>query len=142
MVALGFPLFRYQLSAFVIAGVICAGAGILLANATEFVSPSVMHWTRSGDLIIMIVLGGMQTLVGSIVGAFALLGLERQVSAVTIHWQIVVGLLLIGVSLFLQEGLYPSLTRLAATAYGKARDALFGSGTPATDEFSTGRRLR
>jgi len=122
--------------------VICAGAGILLANATEFVSPSVMHWTRSGDLIIMIVLGGMQTLVGSIVGAFALLGLERQVSAVTIHWQIVVGLLLIGVSLFLQEGLYPSLTRLAATAYGKTRDSLFGTSPRATDEFSTGRRLR
>jgi branched-chain amino acid transport system permease protein len=90
----------------------------------------------------MIVLGGMQTLVGSIVGAFAFLGLERQVSAVTVHWQIVVGLLLIGVSLFLQEGLYPSLTRLAAAAYGKTRDALFGTSTPTTDEFSTGRRLR
>jgi branched-chain amino acid transport system permease protein len=141
MIALGFPLFRYQLSAFVIAGVICAGAGILLANATEFVSPSIMHWTRSGDLIIMIVLGGMQTLVGSIVGAFALLGLERQVSAVTVHWQIVVGLLLIGVSLFLQEGLYPSLTRLAAAAYAKTRDALFGTSTSTTDEFSIGRRL-
>jgi branched-chain amino acid transport system permease protein len=141
MVALGFPLFRYQLSAFIIAGVICAGAGILLANATEFVSPSVMHWTRSGDLIIMITLGGMQTLVGSVVGAFALLGLERHVSALTVHWQIVVGLLLIGVSLFLQDGLYPSLTRLAASAYGRARDVLGGNSSPATDEIRTGRRL-
>jgi hypothetical protein len=44
--------------------------------------------------------------------------------------------------LFLQEGLYPSLTRLAAAAYGKTRDALFGTSTPTTDEFSTGRRLR
>ena len=60
----------------------------------------------------------------------------------TIHWQIVVGLLLIGVSLFLQEGLYPSLTRLAAAAYGKTRDALFGNSPRTTDEFSTGRRLR
>ena len=90
----------------------------------------------------MIVLGGMQTLVGSIVGAFAFLGLERQVSAITVHWQIVVGLLLIGVSLFLQEGLYPSLYVLAAAAYGKTRDALFGTSTPRADEFSTGRRLR
>ena len=84
-----------------------------------------MHWTRSGDLIIMITLGGMQTLVGSIVGAFALLGLERHVSAVTVHWQIVVGLLLIGVSLFLQEGLVSFAHALAAAAYGRTREALW-----------------
>ena len=142
MVALGFPLFRYQLSAFVIAGVICAGAGILLANATEFVSPSVMHWTRSGDLIIMIALGGMQTLVGSIVGAFSLLGLERHVSALTVHWQIVVGFLLIGVSLFLQDGLYPSLTRLAASAHGTAREALCRYSVSNNGWIKTGRRPR
>jgi branched-chain amino acid transport system permease protein len=125
MVALGFPLFRYQLSAFVIAGVICAIAGILSANATVFVSPSLMHWTRSGDLIIMVALGGMQTLVGSIVGAFAFLGLERQVSVLTVHWQIAVGFMLIGVSLFLQDGLYPSLARVAASAHSAARTAVF-----------------
>jgi branched-chain amino acid transport system permease protein len=142
MVALGFPLFRYQLSAFVIAGVICAGAGILLANATEFVSPSVMHWTRSGDLIIMITLGGMQTLVGSIVGAFSLLGLERHVSALTVHWQIVVGFLLIGVSLFLQDGLYPSLTRLAASAHGAASEALCRYSFSNNGRIKTGRRPR
>lgn len=77
MQALGFPTFRYRLAAFVIAGAICGLAGALLANHTEFISPAMMHWTRSGDLIIMVVLGGMGSLFGPLFGAIAFLLLEE-----------------------------------------------------------------
>jgi branched-chain amino acid transport system permease protein len=77
MRALGFPAFRYRLAAFVIAGAICGLAGALLANHTEFISPAMMHWTRSGDLIVMVVLGGMGSLFGPLFGAIAFLLLEE-----------------------------------------------------------------
>jgi branched-chain amino acid transport system permease protein len=77
MQALGFPTFRYRLAAFVISGAICGLAGALLANHTEFISPAMMHWTRSGDLIVMVVLGGMGSLFGPVFGAIAFLLLEE-----------------------------------------------------------------
>ena len=63
MRAIGFPTFRYKLACFVIAGAMCGLAGALLANHTNFISPAMMHWTRSGDLIVMVVLGGMRAAV-------------------------------------------------------------------------------
>ncbi len=69
MRAIGFPTFRYKLVCFVIGGAICGLAGALLANHTNFISPAMMHWTRSGDLIVMAVLGGMQALFGPLIGA-------------------------------------------------------------------------
>src|SRR5262250_1950350 len=77
MRAIGFPTFRYRLTAFVIAGAICGVAGSLLANHTGFISPATMHWTRSGDLIVMVVLGGMASSFGPLIGAVALLSLEE-----------------------------------------------------------------
>src|SRR6202162_3275633 len=73
MRAIGFPTYRYKLVCFVIAGTICGLAGALLANHTDFVSPAMLYWTRSGDLIIMVVLGGMASAVGPLFGAVALL---------------------------------------------------------------------
>ena len=77
MQAIGFPTYRYRLTCFVIAGTMCGLAGALLANHTEFVSPAMMHWTRSGDLIVMVVLGGMASTFGPLIGAVALLVLEE-----------------------------------------------------------------
>ena len=77
MRAIGIPTFRYRLVCFVIAGMMCGLAGILLANQADFVSPATMHWTRSGDLIVMAVLGGMGSVIGPVVGAVALLVLEE-----------------------------------------------------------------
>src|SRR5439155_580881 len=77
MRAIGFPTYRYRLLCFVIAGVLCGLAGVLLANHTDFISPAVMHWTRSGDLIVMVVLGGMGSVFGPVIGAIALLVLEE-----------------------------------------------------------------
>ena len=80
MRAIGFPTFRYKLVCFVIAGMICGLAGALLANHTSSSIPSIMFWTRSGDLMVMAVLGGMGTVFGPVIGAIAFLLLEEVLS--------------------------------------------------------------
>jgi branched-chain amino acid transport system permease protein len=121
MRAIGFPTFRYRLTAFVIAGAICGVAGALLANHTGFISPATMHWTRSGDLIVMVVLGGMASSFGPLIGAVALLSLEEALpiliramafpvfgdAAVGMaeYWQIVLGPLFLLVVLFARGGI-------------------------------------
>ena len=105
MRAIGFPTFRYRLVCFVIAGMICGLAGALLANHTEFISPAAMHWTRSGDLIVMVVLGGMGSLFGPVIGTLALLVLEEALSGVTEYWQIILGPLLLAVVLYARGGI-------------------------------------
>ena len=79
--------------------------GFLLANATEFVSPAYMSWQRSGELIIMVILGGIGTLHGAIVGAAAFLLLEEWLSGLTEHWKVIFGPLLVLVVLFARGGL-------------------------------------
>jgi branched-chain amino acid transport system permease protein len=105
MRAIGFPTYRYKLVCFVIAGTLCGLAGALLANHTDFVSPAMMYWTRSGDLIIMVVLGGMGSVVGPVFGAVALLLLEEVLSGITEYWQIILGPLLLLVVLFARGGI-------------------------------------
>ncbi len=105
MLALGFPTTRYKLVCFVIAGVMCGLAGVLLANNTEFVSPSIMFWTRSGDLMVMVIFGGMGSLFGPVFGAIVLLVLEEALSGITEYWQIILGPLLLIVVLFARGGI-------------------------------------
>ena len=105
MEAIGFPTYRYKLTAFVIAGVMAGLAGVLLANHTDFVNPDMMHWTRSGDLIIMVLLGGMGSLAGPIVGALVFVLLEEALSGITEYWQLIFGPFLILVVLFARGGL-------------------------------------
>ena len=121
MRAIGFPTFRYRLTAFVIAGAICGVAGALLANHTGFISPATMHWTRSGDLIVMVVLGGMGSAFGPLIGAVALLSLEEALPVLirvmasplfgdaalrmAEYWQIVLGPLFLLVVLFARGGI-------------------------------------
>jgi branched-chain amino acid transport system permease protein len=106
MIALGFPTFRYKLAGFVMAGAACGVAGALFANLTLFVSPSIMHWTRSGEILMMVILGGIGSLIGPVFGAAAYLILESVLSRLTEHWQAVLGPLLILVVLFSKSGLY------------------------------------
>jgi branched-chain amino acid transport system permease protein len=105
MRAIGFPTYRYRLTAFVIAGTICGLAGALIANFTDFVSPSMMFWTRSGDLMIMVIFGGMGSLFGPVLGAVALLVLEETLSRVTEYWMIILGPMLLLVVLFVRGGI-------------------------------------
>jgi branched-chain amino acid transport system permease protein len=103
--AIGFSPYGYKLTAFVIAGAMCGVAGALLVNHTEYLTPEFMHWTRSGEIMFMVILGGMGTLVGPVVGAIVLLLLEDVLSAWTTHWQMILGPFLVLVVLFAKRGL-------------------------------------
>jgi len=137
MRAVGFPTYRYRLACFVIAGTLGGLSGALLANHADFVSPASMFWTRSGDLIVMVVLGGMGTLFGPVFGALALLFLEQflphLISAVVRpfnpasaakageYWQIVLGPLLLVIVLFARGGIDGLLAMLSDKLGRKGR---------------------
>jgi branched-chain amino acid transport system permease protein len=110
--AIGLNPYPYQLAAYVIAGMIAGLAGFLLANQTEFVSPAYMSWQRSGELIVMVVLGGMGTLHGAIIGAAAFLLLEEWLSGFTEHWKLIFGPFLVLVVLFAKGGIMGMIGRL------------------------------
>ena len=128
MRAIGFPTFRYQLTCFVISGMLCGLAGILLANHTDFISPAIMHWTRSGDLIVMAVLGGMGSVLGPVIGAVALLVLEetlpqiiatvghfltgKPMTAAREYWALILGPMLLLVVLFARGGIDSLLEKI------------------------------
>ena len=103
--AIGIDPYAYRLVAYVIAGMMAGLAGALLANAAEFVSPAYMSWHRSGELIVMVVLGGLGSLLGAIVGAASFLVLEEVLSHFTEHWRLIFGPFLVLVVLFGRGGL-------------------------------------
>ena len=103
--AIGFSPYPYRLAAFVIAGAMCGLAGALLVNHTAFLTPEFMNWTRSGELMFMVILGGMATTAGPVLGAFALLLVEDALSGWTQHWQVILGPLLVLSVLFFKRGL-------------------------------------
>jgi branched-chain amino acid transport system permease protein len=105
MQAIGFTPYPYRLTAYVIAGTICGLAGFLLGNQAEFVSPAYMHWQRSGELIMMVLLGGTGTLFGPILGSLVFLLLEETLSRLTEHWKVILGPLLVLVVLFARGGI-------------------------------------
>ena len=113
MQTIGFDVYRFQLAGYVIAGILAGLSGFLLANATEFVSPAYMSWQRSGELIIMVVLGGLGSLSGAIAGASAFIFLEEWLSGFTEHWKIIFGPLLVLAVLFVRGGLIGALQGLA-----------------------------
>jgi branched-chain amino acid transport system permease protein len=105
LAVLGFDVRIVQVGAYVVSGMICAIAGFLLANHTEFVSPAFISWQRSGELIFMVILGGVGTLHGAITGALVFLLLEEQLSAITKHWKIIFGPMIILFVIFTRGGL-------------------------------------
>jgi len=113
MQAIGFHANRYRLVCFVIAGTICGLAGSLLANNTDFVSPAMMYWTRSGDLMVMVILGGMGSLFGPVIGAVVYLVLEELLSQITEYWAIIMGPLLLLIVLFGRGGIMGLLGRFS-----------------------------
>jgi len=106
MHAIGFSTFRYKLLAFTIAGSMCGLSGFLYANLNEFVTPEYMHWFRSGEIMIMVLVGGMGTLFGPLFGAAAYLLFEDIISGWTEHWMVIFGPLLVLLVLFAKKGLW------------------------------------
>ena len=113
---LGFNVFRYRLAAYVLVGALGGGSGFLLANATLFVSPAYMSWQRSGELLVMIILGGIGTLHGAVLGAATYILVEEVLSGWTEHWPIIFGPLLVAVALFAPGGLLGGVRKLRNTA--------------------------
>ena len=109
--ALGLDAARYQLAVFVIAGAAAGFAGALQANLLRFVSPDMLHWSLSGDFMIMVVLGGAGTLFGPVAGAAALVLLQNLLAQWTEHWMIVMGPVLVLVVLFARRGLWGLVAR-------------------------------
>jgi branched-chain amino acid transport system permease protein len=103
--AIGFSPYPYRLAAFVIAGAMCGLAGALYANHTNYITPSFMAWHQSGELMFMVILGGMATTAGPVLGAFTLLILEEILKGYTEHWQVFLGPLLILSVIFFKRGL-------------------------------------
>ncbi len=106
MNAIGFPTFRYKLACFAIAGAMAGLAGALFAAHESFISPSIMHWTRSGELIVMVIMGGMGTLFGPVAGATLFLLLEKFLPDYTQHWMLAFGPILVLLVLFARRGVY------------------------------------
>jgi branched-chain amino acid transport system permease protein len=109
--AIGFSPYPYRLAAFVIAGAMGGLAGALLVNHTNYLTPDFMHWTRSGEIMFMVILGGMATAGGPVAGTFVFLLVEDMLSAwipirfVREHWQLFLGPLLVLSVLFFRRGL-------------------------------------
>ena len=117
MRAIGFPVMRYQLGVYVLAGVLAGLSGYLSAAQFGFVNPEIISWHQSGAVLMMVILGGMGTLSGSMVGAFVFVLLEEffkddtVFGAVAKHWQLLMGLIIVAVACFLPRGLIGLLTR-------------------------------
>jgi branched-chain amino acid transport system permease protein len=105
MAAIGVSPYSYKLVAFVIASAGAALAGALMANELRFVSPDVMHWTKSGELMMMVILGGSGTLFGPLLGAAAMMILETSLAARTENWQLYLGIILLAIVMLTRGGL-------------------------------------
>lgn len=112
MEALGYNVFSYKLTALILSGMGTALAGALMANYARFVSPDMLHWTKSGELMVMVILGGTGTLTGPLLGAMALVVLETTMAGLTENWQLGLGLILLAVVLYTKGGLVGLFTYL------------------------------
>jgi branched-chain amino acid transport system permease protein len=117
LLTVGISTYRYKLVAFVIAGAIAGLAGALIANLEAYISPNFLDWKVSGDIIMMIVIGGIGTLVGPVLGAALYIIIEQIVTPFTTHWMAILGPLLVLVALFWRRGVWG----LLATAQSPAR---------------------
>lgn len=106
--SLGVNVFKFKISAFVIASIICGLAGFLYANLNEYIAPNIMHWSRSGELIIIVIIGGIGTLYGPIFGTAAFVLLEEYLPQLLDNlfpgygdnWMIIFGPILISLVFF------------------------------------------
>ncbi len=112
MQALGFETYRYRLTCYVISAMMCGLAGMLLGNFAGFISPDMMSWPRSGELIFMVIIGGVATFFGPLVGTIAFVLLEEFLSAITIYWHLIFGALLVALVLFGKGGIHGWLSLL------------------------------
>lgn len=128
MRALGFPVFRYQLASFTLSGALAGLAGYLAAAQYGFVNPEILSWHQSGAVLMMVILGGMGTLYGSVIGAFAFVLLQEVLSnqawfgPSAKHWQLAMGIFIMLVALYLPQGLAGLMQRFGRKPAVEAAD--------------------
>ena len=122
MRALGFPVTSYKLAAFTLAGALAGLAGWLLAAQSGFVNPEILSWHQSGNVLLMVILGGAGTPYGPIVGSFALTMMHEFFSSMTRHWQLFLGAAIVLIVLFMPGGLGHLARRVRRSLFGGARD--------------------
>lgn len=106
MRAIGYPTRRYKQVAFIIAGAFGGLSGGLYALFNGFISPESLHWTASGDVLMMVILGGVGTLVGPVIGTAVFLIMKNLVSSYNDHWMMIVGVIFVCCVMFFRQGLY------------------------------------
>ena len=121
MQALGFDTYRYRLACYVLSAMLCSVAGMLLGNFAGFISPDIMSWPRSGELIFMVIIGGVGTLFGPLVGTIAFVLLEEFLSAITVYWHLIFGVMLVALVLYGKGGIHGWLSLLDRRESGHDR---------------------
>ena len=113
MRALGLPVWRYKAAAFGMSGALAGLAGTLAAQHLMFVSPEIMVWTVSGEALVVVILGGLGTLAGPALGAAIFVFLKHEVSSLTDHWHMVVGVVLIATVMSGGRGIFGQIEHYA-----------------------------
>jgi branched-chain amino acid transport system permease protein len=90
---------------------ICSLAGVLLGNFTSFISPDMIGWARSGELIFMVIIGGVSTIFGPVIGTIAFVVLEEVLSKITVYWHLIFGVMLVLLVLYGKGGIVGFLSR-------------------------------
>jgi branched-chain amino acid transport system permease protein len=120
MRSLGYPVYWYKLASFAVAGALAGLAGYLSALQFGFVNPELLSWHQSGNVLLMLILGGIGSLYGAVVGAFAFVALAEIFQALTRHWQLLLGATIVLLVIFLPGGLASVAARFRRTLIGEA----------------------
>ena len=136
MRALGLPVLRYKAFAFGISGALAALAGTIAAQQTMFVSPEMISWMVSGEALVIVILGGLGTLVGPAIGAVLFVFLQHEVSEITRYWHMVVGIVLILVVVLGNRGAYGQIEHMIESRRRKAPQAALHDATVAEKDAS------
>lgn len=115
---IGIPVNRYQLSAFVLAGIFAGVAGVLFAIRNFIVTPGTLHWSMSAEAVLITLLGGPSSFFGPAIGAFMFVFLEEWLTSITEYWQIGLGLILVPIVLFVPGGLVGLVTGRTGVTFG------------------------
>jgi len=119
MRSLGYPVYWYKLASFAVAGALAGLAGYLSALQFGFVNPELLSWHQSGNVLLMLILGGIGSLYGAVVGAFAFVALAEIFQALTRYWQLLLGATIILLVIFLPGGLASVAARFRRTLTGE-----------------------
>jgi len=122
MRSLGFPVYFYKLASFTLAGALAGLAGYLSAMQFGYVSPELLSWHQSGNVLLMLILGGLGSLYGAVVGAFAFVALQEIFQSLTKHWQLLLGGTIVLLVIFLPGGLSSVAGRFRRSVVGEPED--------------------